>query len=327
MSEANSKKSNIIEILLYLFIGAFSIAYPLFVGLARRGFEESFVGGKALEFGSYLANFLTYTPFIIVAFLCVINPIMKSITLKPNQHPSTTSNPKWHRIFTISYLFSPEENSILYNINLKNRRGNIFGWLRNPIKVFWIAILLFTPFMLLLAGNPQLAVAGVPQLQVQQVTLGAEIGFGALVPAFAENGLLIFFMQLFLGILAYILAKFDNKNKWYYFGLSFLVMFLLAFMWGGFHQIVYGNSDASFWGAVLFGGMGVLFTLLTGSIIFFFVFHIANNTGLILESFVTLKEDLYLVGWTIWALLLILTIGISINNRRKNKKLVNGIPN
>lgn len=323
MKEANYLKSTLIEIGLYLFILAFVFAFPLFVGLALQGFEESFVRGQALEFGSYLANFLTYTPFLIVSLLIIIFPIMKLVTLKPNQHPATTPRPAWHRIFTVSFIHAPEENGLLYRLAGGEKD---FKWLKNPIKLFWYSILLFGVFGLLIIGNPQLAVSGVPQLQLQQVTVASEVSFGALVPAFAENGLILFFFMLFMGILAYFLAKNNNRSIWLFFALGFLIVILLGIMWGFFHSIVYGNSEVAFLGTIIFGILGLTITLLTGSFIPFFVFHMMNNMFLILSKVVTIKEDLLLISIMIYVVLLFLTIGIGIY-RRKRKKVIYGIPN
>jgi len=322
MPEVNYKKYSLIGMLFYLFIVAFAFAYPLFWGLARKGFEESFVQGQALTFGSYLANFLTYTPMMIVAILLIIFPLMNLFTLKPKQHPATASNPKWYRIFTMDFLLNPQENSFLYHLFPEK-----FKWLKNPLKVFWFGLLFLIPFGLLIVSSPQLSIAGVPQLQIaQQVTPGAEIGFKALLPSVAENGLLLFFMMLFSGIIAFLFAKYSrNKNLTVFFGILFFLCIILSLMWAGFHSVVDQNSEVAFVGHLVFGFLGTIFTLLTGSFIIFFLLHLVNNTSLTLMEIIAVKEDILLVGWSVWVILLAITIAVIIRRRRKNK-IVEGIP-
>lgn len=323
MSEANYQKSNILEIVIYLFFFAMAIGIPLFMGLSAKGFEESFIPGKAFEFGSYLSNFLVYIPFFIVGILCIIYPITRAITLKPNEHPATAPNPKWHRILSVSYIFSPEEG-LLYRI-FGNKKNNPFRWLKNPLIVIWFSILGFSLFGLLLIANPQIAVSGTSQLQLQQVTPATEVTFNALVPAVAENGILLFFFLLFMGINAYICAKF-RLGIWSFFAIGFFICILMGLMWMSFHFLAKGNDEASLIGTFIFGFVGSLMTMITAQCFSWFVWHFDNNGALSLLGIVTFKEDVLIIVSLIWFLLTALTIGI-IWYKKKKKKLVYGIPN
>lgn len=320
MAEANYKKATWIEILTFGIMTFFIFGFALFIGLAWGGFSESFKSGASLNFGSYLTNLIIYLIFGFVTLGNIVFPITKLITLKDNQHPATASNPKWYRIFTVSYLHSPEENGILPNIFPKT-----FKWLKNPLKTIWYSILFFSAFGVLILFNSQIALVGTPQLGFQQVTPLSEIGFKALIPSWTENGVLIFFFQLFSGIGAYFISKkIKNKNLW--FGWNFIMAIMMGFLWMGFHSIVYANSETSLISTFIFGFTGILATLLTGSCLPFFVYHFVNNTFLVLKSLVLVSEDLKFISIVIWVIITALTIFIA-RQRRKNKKAVDGIPN
>jgi len=320
--EASYKKSAQVELILYIFLVGFVLFFPLLIGLALRAFEESFIKGQALEFGSYLANFLTYIPFILGSITLIIFPISELWFLGDSKkHPSTTGGAWYTKLFTASYVHSPEKNGLLSYIFVKAK-----NFLKNPIRLFWWSILLFGLFGILLIGNPQLAVSGVPQLQLQQVTPASEVTFTALVPAWGENASLLFFFMLFMGINQLVLSRLKNKSIYVYFGIGFIICLLMGGVWLSYHLIAYSSSEASLIGTFIFGFMGSLITMLTGSLIPFFVWHLMNNAFLTLRDLVSLKEDLLLVSIVIWAVLLLITIGIKIY-KKKNKKIVNGISN
>jgi len=196
------------EIILYLFIGTFfALVLPILSGLIKKGFSESFVSGQALTFGSYLGNFTVYIPLLLVAMMCIIFPIAKVMSLKRGQHPSEAQPVGWFRIFTVSYIYAPEENGLLWYLSeqagFKGKR-NFMRWSLNPLRVLIVSIILFGAYGLILVNQPQIAISGVPQLQLQQFSISSEVAFNSFIPAFAENGLLMFVLMLLMGILAII---------------------------------------------------------------------------------------------------------------------------
>lgn len=319
MRELNSKQSTLIEIVLYLVFFIIALAIPLIFGLSLKGFEESFIQGKGIEFGSYLANFLTYIPFLIIGILCIIFPIMRENFIGRTEHPATKPNPKWWRIFTVSMIYSPEDG-LLYKLSPK-----YFQWLKNPMRVLWYSILFFGLFGLLVIFQPQLAVTSGGQVALQQVTAGTEVSFNALVPSIAENGTLFAILSLFMGLVAFLVAKSKTRNIWAYFTGGFFVSILMGLIWMSFHFIAKGNSEAGLIGTFIFGFAGSFITIITGIFIPWVIWHFMNNGSLSLLDVVNSNENLKLVATLVWIVLVVLTIIVGVQ-KKKNKKVVNGIP-
>lgn len=320
MQEANYTKSTWIKNSIFSLVTFFVFGFTLFIGLAWGGFSENFVSGKALDFGSNLTSLMIYLIFGFVTLGNGIFAILKNLDLKPSQHPSTAPNPRIRRIFEINWIHAPEENGLLYFLSSK-----LFGWTKNPLKVFWYSFLIFSAFGILVLFFPNFTIADTPQLGFQQVTPLSEIGFKALVPAWVENGVLLLFFSLFSGIGAFIIAK-TTKKKGLWFGWNFFMCVLMGLLWMGFHSIVYSNSESSLVITFLFGFVGTFLTMLFGSLIPFFLLHFINNTSLVLTDLVTRSEDLKFIVIISWVILTGITIFIS-RQRKKNKKSIDGIPN
>jgi hypothetical protein len=317
-SEESWMRSEYREIIFYIFFTIFlSVTIPWLVGLALRGFENSFIVGQPLEFGSYLVSSVLYIPFLLATIFCIIFPIGKLVSMKQNEHPAEKPNPTWFRLFTVSYIYSPESNGLFWYLSEKmGLKKNFMKWSLNPLRVLIVSILLFGIFGIFLVANPQIAVAGIPE---QQITTISEVSFGALIPAITENGSLLFIFMFLMGISAYV----SSKSKWGktgFFIFGFFICILMGIIWMGFHLIVYGNSDANLFSTFLFGFLGSLITLLTGTWIPWTIWHIMNNAFLILRKMISLKEDIYAITIISLILLLVIWIGIEILNRKIRKK-------
>lgn len=325
MSEKKFIRTEGMEIIFYLFWGIFTaLGLPIIAGFILKGFSESFVSGTALLFGAYLTNFLIYIPFLIISLFIVIFPIAKILTLKENQNPATAPNANWFRIFTASYIYEPEQMGLLWrlseDVGLKGKR-NFMRWSLNPLRILVVSILIFGIYGMFIVTNPQLAVSGVPQMTLQQFTPTSEVIFSAFVPAFAENGFLMFLFMILMGINAYLIAKTKSKNIYLFFAFGFLICILMGFTWGGLHTLVYGNNDASLFATIIFGFVGSLITLLTGIFIFWNVWHISNNMFITLSKIITLKSDILIVTGLILFIILIAWIGIEIAVRKSKNKV------
>lgn len=305
------------EVLSYLFIPGLIMLIVVFVGFALKGFEESFIQGEAIRFGSYIATATIYLFLLVPAILCVIFPLAKAYSIGKND-PVTTPKPSWFRILTISFLFATEENSLLYYASEQSGfkgKKNLFRWMKNPLKLIMFSIFLFVTFGFLLMINPQLAVAGVPPASVQQITGASEVTFGSLLPAFAENGTILFLFMLMMGGVAWLCAKFFAKTeyaRWIFYSLGFLVVIIGGFLWASLHMLVYSNSGIAYINTVIFGMVGLALTLLTGSFIPFFIWHICNNLFLILSKTVTIKSDVLFITGGILFIMLVVFIGRTI---------------
>ncbi len=319
-------KSEYKEIVFYLFLGIFvTIIIPLFVGFSLLGFEESFASGKPLLFGSYLTNYMVYLSFIVASLFLIIYPIGRLIAIKRGEHPATQRPVSWFRLFTCSFIYAPESNGFLYWLSEKlgfKDKKNFMRWTLNPIRILIFSIIIFGIYGLLQIQYPQLTVSSVPQIQLQQITIASGIVFSAEPASWGENGLLLFIFSLFMGINAYVCAKFKlGIGAW--FAIGFLIVCpLMGLNWMSYHFLVYGNSDASMLATFIFGWLGSTLTLLFGIFILFWIWHVMNNAFWKLGHIVTIKEDIFLIVGITLGLLTLSWIAVEfwLRKRRKRKQ-------
>jgi hypothetical protein len=320
-SEEEFIRSEYKEIIFYIFFTIFlSVSFPWMVGLGGRAFSESFIAGQPLQFGSYLVSSVLYLPFLLATIFCIIYPIGKLVSMKQGEHPATKPNPSWFRIFTVSYLYAPESNGLLWYLSEqagKTGKNNFMRCSLNPLRVLVVSIIVYGIFGILLVANPQIAISGIP---AQQITEISEISFGAFIPAVTENGSLTFILCFLMGIVAYICAKYKfGKNGFY--AMSIGVSILMGILWMSYHLIIYSSNDANLIATFLFGFLGSLITILTGVWLFWTIWHVMNNSFLVLERMITLKEDIYIVTIIFLIVITLIWIGIEMLNKKIRKKM------
>jgi hypothetical protein len=327
MEKGKWVRSEYKEIILYLFLGVFvTIMIPLFVGFTLLAFEESLVAGQPLVFGAYLTNYLLYLAFIIASLFLIIYPLGRLFSIRKGEHPATQRPVSWFRIFTASFIFAPEENGFLYWLSDKLKlKKNFMKWTLNPIRVIIFSIIIFGLFGVLQTIYPQLTISGVPQIQLQQITVASEIVFSAEPASFGENGVLLFMFCLLMGINAWFCAKFKlGKGAW--FAIGFLIICpLMGLQWAGYHLLVYGNSEAGMLATFIFGYLGSTLTLLFGIFLLWWIWHQANNIFWKLGQMAMLKEDILLITMIALVLLIIAWVSteVLIHKFRKKKE---GVP-
>ena len=114
-------KREIFEIIFYLFVGGLILLLTIFGGFSLQGFSESFSKG-VLDLSSYLGSWLIYTPLMILSLLVIIYPIAHLLLIRRGEHPATQEKPNWFRIFTVSYIFNPEDGALWYISNYLHER-------------------------------------------------------------------------------------------------------------------------------------------------------------------------------------------------------------
>lgn len=328
-------RNEIKEILVYLFLGILTpIIIPLFIGFAFLAFEESFVRGSALEFGSLLVTLLIYLIFTIATYGLIIYPITALLNLKRDEHPAVSSNPNFFTLFSVSYIFSPERG-LLYKLFEgfgMSKQKNPARFLFSFFRVIALSVILFWAVGILQILNPSLQFIGIPKLQAQQVTVASDVAFTSLLPAWSETMTILFLLFFLLGITAYLTSKIYKKTKdknlslWLFFLLAiFVVSILIGFLWGGLHRIVYGSSDVAFYTTVVFGALGSIMTIVTGTFIPFWIWHLFNNIYARLSQLVVINEDLLVISIVLWA---IFTLGYAFTEFYlfKRKKRGGNIP-
>ena len=323
-------KHEVREIIVYLFIGIVVVfILPLLAGFSLRGFEESLVSG-VINISDYLGTYLLYLFFMIIGLFVIIFPTASLLTIKEGEHPATQQPVSWFRIFTVSLIFNPQDGAlwqISKALGLKDKK-NFMRWSNNILRTIIVGILLFGALGLVQVGHPEFNVVGVPSGEhlAQQITPSSDVIFGSAIPSFAENGFLLFILFFFLGINAYLCARFikDPKTALIVFFLIaiFVISPLMGAIWASIHTLVYGNSDAKLFQTWVFATMGSILTILTGLMIWFFLHHFFNTFAIKMSEIVTNTEDIIFIGIISLSVLLFLWIAGEIyfwQRRKRNR--------
>ena len=313
-------KRAVFEIMFYLVVIGLAVSLAVFSGFALRGFEEPLKTGT-LNINSYLGQYTIYTWLLILSILLVIFPIMNSVFIKKGEKPWTQDKPSWLRIFTVSWIYNPEQSFIWY-IFRKNKSEKEVKWLTNVARIIFLSILVFGTLGIFQLFNPQLAVTGTPKI-AQQFTQASDIIFGSLIPAVTENGTLLFNLFLLAGVLAFVVAKFVKKEMRepvFWTGFFLIVVPLISFLWRPYHSVAYSNSEASLLATLIFAIVSISLTGIFGIFLFFFFGHFFNNLVLKLLEFVQGKESLTIWYSLILFVILLMYLFFEYRTRKKKKK-------
>lgn len=150
---------------------------------------------------------------------------------------------------------------------------------RNPIKLFIICVLIFG-FLGWFGTTQNLFFARTPQFifPEQQVTEGATLYFNTEPSATGETFLFVVIMSLILTGANYLFkVKHKGDKKWVQTLMTFVLPFVIGFLWMGYHSLRYGGTEVALFSTFLFGFLGALMTLLTNSIIPWWTWHFMNN--------------------------------------------------
>lgn len=284
------------EITFYVIFGiVMSILLPIFLGFVLKGFEESFIAGRPLQFGDFLVTYIIYYVMIIAGLIGL--PVLKfrEMTLtKRGEHVAKQSHPS---IFSVAYLHDPEVDGMLYNlfsgVGLRGKR-NPMRWSLSMFRCFLIATIIFGGLGLTQTFTDT-QFTGIPQLPFQ-VTETMQILFTAEPPAFAETTLMIFVFSLLMGLNAYLVSKFKLPT-WTYWIIGIMIICpFIGVGWMGFHNIVYGNSEVSLFATFLFGWLGSTITLLFGTFVFWYSWHFWNNVFAKIKEIIPQNEDVIFVS-------------------------------
>lgn len=310
LRENNSWLDNEIkEITFYVIFGIImTVILPIYLGFVLRGFEESFIAGRPLQFGDILVTYMIYYVMIFAGLIGLpILKIREMFVTKKGEHVARQSNPS---IFSVAYLHDPEIDGGLYNMfRALGQKGkkNWMYWSRSVLRVFIIATLIFSLIGLLQTINPTAQFVGIPQLPFQ-VTETMEVLFTAEPPAFAETTMMLFILSLLMGVNAWFVSKFKLPVGVFWV-IAFLVICpIIGMGWLGFHNIVYPDSDTARMATFVFGWMGSTLTIAFGTWIFWYEWHFWNNVFAKLSELVPANEDIIFITVVAWVILLIIWI-------------------
>ena len=308
------------EITFFIIFGVImAIILPIVLGFGLLAFEESFVPGQALQFGTPLTTYIIYFIMILGAFSLAVMKWREMAITDKDEHPSKQSDPKH---LAVAYLHDPEQDGALYNlfdgVGFKGKE-NPMRWSISLLRMFVIFAFIFSAVGWLQTGTG-FQFVGTPQLA--QVTPVSEVLLTSEPASFAETNLMILVLSIIMSELAWGISKIGGGKVGYFLIGSLIVPLIIAFLWAGFHRIVYGNNEAALATTFLFGLIGSFLTVAFGSFIPWYTWHFFNNAFVALASVSLFREDLLLVFAILWIIALAFYIGIEIflATRRKNRK-------
>jgi len=310
------------EITFYIFFGIFmSVLIPLALGFSFRGFEQSFVAGQPLKFGTFLTTFLIYYIWIFVGLIAL--PVLKirEMFLTKENDPIVTEK---QNIFQICYLHDPEKDSALWAmfraLGFKDEK-NPMRWSLSMTRMFIIGTIVFSLVGLFATFT------SIPQLTFQ-ITPVMEVLFTAEPASFAETTLMIFILSILLGFDGYFSSKFKDKNTrliTYFLIAVMIIPLIIAGLWGSIHLVVYGNSEVKLFQTAVFGWAGSLLTVLTGSFIWWYCFHFFNNIFAKIGELFPQNEDVIFISLSCIILLLVIwiTAELAIAKYKRKRRGIN----
>lgn len=280
-------KESTFLVLLGLFM---AIGFPVIGGgLIFRGFEESFVAGKPLEFGTILVQFLIYIFFLFFGLIGL--PTLKIREMSNVKIGENVAQQKHADPFSVAIIHDISQDSALYNLFRYfgfNDKNNPIRFANSMLRMFIISILIFGTIGLFITFT------SIPQLAFQ-VTPAMEIFFSAEPAAFAETTMIIFLFSIFLGFNAYLVSKLKLSPS-FYWGIGFFICLLIGLIWMGMHNVIYGNSEIDLFRTFIFGFIGALLTFLFGTFIPFYVWHFTNNLFFAINKMLPSNEDVIFIS-------------------------------
>jgi len=313
-------KHEIKEVTFYILFGTFTtIILTLFIGLVLGAFEESFVAGRPLQFGDLLTTYMVYYIFILAGLIGLpALKIREMFITKRGEHPANQSKPT---LFSVAYLHDPETDGALWHLfeslGLKGNK-NPMRWSLSIFRCFVYGTIIFGALGIFQMVS-QTAFTSIPQLPFQ-ITPFSEAYFTAEPASFGETTLMILVFSLMMGLVAWFSSKLELGKTGYYLIGIFIVCTLIGIGWMGLHNIVYGESEAKLFTTFIFGSVGAFITLITGTFVFWYIWHFWNNIFVKLGEIATIQEDVVFFAIIAWVILLALTIGIELLIRRYRKK-------
>jgi hypothetical protein len=166
----------------------------------------------------------------------------------------------------------------------------------NPLLLVLLIFMLFTIPLFFLGKVSNTFFSSIP-FAVQSISSFGNIWSDSVFPALAEN--LFIFIGLAL-VYTWNFKKNFAKRKALFFSVNLIfIPVIFAFLWMFFHLSVYGSSESALVTTLVFGGIGVLVSMLTMSILPWIVIHFLTNFMLALKKYGLMSSDSVVV----WAVL------------------------
>lgn len=173
------------------------------------------------------------------------------------------------------FIHDPEEDSIFAGTPIVKylKLSNIIHF----SIIFGLSIALFSTIT-------QTFFVSLPSTEFQ-VTETGKVILGTEPASSIETIILIFYLGLTFGLLRYLIKKYDLPDSFRYISFIFIPI-LGALFWVAMHFARYGAEQTNLLASAFFGFAGSLLSIITGSIIPWYVWHFFNNMfGKISEIF------------------------------------------
>ena len=135
---------------------------------------------------------------------------------------------------------------------------------------------------------------------------------------------ILFLLFILAGGVAFLTSKFIKNKKialmTFFLLLILFVSPIISLSWGGLHRIVYANSEIAFFATLVFGFVGSIITILSGTFIPFWIWHVFNNlyAGL---SQLPRVEDVIFISLILYGLFIGLVVTTELLVRKFKRKV------
>jgi len=259
-------------LLLSAFLIFMMVLLPQSVGLSRGGFDNSEV---LQQYYFYVTSGISFLIGILILFV---------VGLYLNKKSSSYGNE--------SLLFS----------NQGDKPSIPFFSRFTIIQLIWLSVIVFSSLSLWLSLTQQQTFTGIRFLENQFTQTDSAIFSSGLIPA-AENLGLAFVIAGFMFLIRWLARKYNITSE-NFIGFAYLVIFI----GGGYgvinHILRYGGSDIKLVTVFIFWTTLTLITLLTGSFVPAWIYHMMNNLFFDFKRFYSSEEMIIYFGLAI----LIITI-------------------
>jgi hypothetical protein len=188
-------------------------------------------------------------------------------------------------------------------------------WISKPWNLFIICVLLF--FTVSLIGAQTNTFFAQTPAEFQVTNTGKTI-LSVYPGSPAETDFFVVILILLLGVTFWLFKR--NKWKMNFFApvSLFVIPFIMGGLWMAFHMLRYGDSELNLFSTFLFGAGGSFFTVLTGSIIPWRIWHDANNFFFKLNELMS-NEAVLVIAISTLILIGLVFFGIKALARKRTK--------
>jgi hypothetical protein len=192
----------------------------------------------------------------------------------------------------------------------------------SSFQIFLLSTIIFSILGLFAVISKQTSLTAFATLQHQFTPVGS-ILYSALLIPISENGGAICVIAFSFFSFRMLARKYNWTPGTFRVLTLFFIPLLTAFYWFLNHLLRYSGSDVSLSVVFIFGFVGGLLTVLTGSCIPFLVMHQDNNLFFDLKNFYS--NDIILIFSVVFIAIMIVSYFLLYSRKKKDKNNINNI--